>query len=192
MGQSISQLLLKILFSILSVPESLGHRSGSLCARLHMYTKMQCSSIQETYILDVRQGSKCIRTIRHASGNREAIASWQRWGCPKYTMRMVQPKKYCPEAELIPCDTDISARLLLELFVCFDTITSKLMYPFGYALNFSWVSKTFQELFLWFSYWEKWDINWLSDPIWCCKLVPVFMKYLGFELSIHFSNQGSL
>lgn len=78
-------------------------------------TKLQCSSIQETYILDIRQSSKCIQAIRCASANREATASWQRWGCPKYTMRMAQPKKYCPEAELIPCNTDISARLLLEL-----------------------------------------------------------------------------
>lgn len=79
-------------------------------------------------ILNIRQGSKCIQTIRHASGNTEAIASWQRWECPKYTMRMAQPEKYCPEAELILQNTEISARLLLELFVCFDTIICKLMY----------------------------------------------------------------
>lgn len=92
-GQTISQLLWEILFSIFIniVPKSLGHRSGSLCARLRIPTKMKWSSIQKTYSLNIRQGGRCVQTIRQASGNADAVASWQRWGCPGYAMRMAQP-----------------------------------------------------------------------------------------------------
>lgn len=95
---SISRLLWENLFGIYSniVPERLSRRAGSLSARFFIHTKKKRSSIQKAYNLNIRQGSKCVQTTRQASGSGEAISPRQAWGCPKYAVRMAQPKKHCP------------------------------------------------------------------------------------------------
>lgn len=154
-GQAISQLLWEILFSVFIniVPESRGHRSGSLCARLRIHTKMKWCSIQKTYNLNIRQGSRCVQTIRQASGNGEAIASWQRWGCQEYAVRMAQPKKHCPE---VVADfiwhwhfSQVLARVVCLLW--YHHIQADASVWFGFEPYLS-TAKIFQELFLWFSY----------------------------------------
>lgn len=47
----------------------------------------------KTYNLNVRQGSRCVQTIRQASEMEK-----QSGGCPECALRMAQTKNICPEA----------------------------------------------------------------------------------------------
>lgn len=135
---SISRLSWGNLFGIYIniVPECLSCRSGSFCARFCIHTKKERSSIQKAYNLNIRQGSKCVQTTRQASGSNITTAGMK---IPKICCASGSAQETLPigSKQLTPYNTDISVLYLLELFVSFGTITSKLLHQYGLTLNLS-------------------------------------------------------